>query len=118
MGTNLTEEDMDPEIMDGLPGMPSLRTLGTGSQQAAAGNDVRFSYIAPQFVDNETPVKTSNPNGKEYSLVYTPVPPASLQVFISGVFMVLGADYAVAGNIITFTKKPGTSAAIRVYYRR
>ena len=28
---------------DGLPGVPSLRTLGTGAQQAAAGNDARLS---------------------------------------------------------------------------
>lgn len=118
MGTNLTEEDMDPEIVDGDPALPCLRTLGTGPGQACAGDDPRLSALAPQFVDNETPVKTSNPSNKEYSLTYAPTPPASLQVFVSGVFMVLGADYTVVGNLITFTKKPGTSAAIRAYYRR
>ena len=31
---------------DGTPSTPSLRTLGTGAQQAAAGNDARFPLFA------------------------------------------------------------------------
>lgn len=35
--------DVNPANIDGLPGTPSLRTLGDGAQQATAGNDPRLS---------------------------------------------------------------------------
>lgn len=111
----LTDADVDAANKDGLPSVPSMRTLGTGAQQACAGNDPRLSAIAPQFVDDETPVKISN---KIYNLAYSPNPAASLMLFVSGVFMVRGVDYTVSGNVITFTKAPGASAAIRAFYRR
>jgi hypothetical protein len=39
----LDETSMASSIKDGTSGTPSLRTLGTGAQQAAAGNDARLS---------------------------------------------------------------------------
>lgn len=39
----LTDVDVSTANKDGLPGVPSMRTLGTGSQQACAGNDQRLS---------------------------------------------------------------------------
>lgn len=35
-----------PPPIDAAPSVPSLRTLGTGAQQAAAGNDPRFGIGA------------------------------------------------------------------------
>jgi hypothetical protein len=39
----LVPADVDPANLDGLPAVESLRTLGTGAQQACAGNDPRLS---------------------------------------------------------------------------
>jgi hypothetical protein len=40
---SLAAADINSAYKDGAPGTPSLRTLGTGAQQAAAGNDARLS---------------------------------------------------------------------------
>lgn len=40
---NLTDADIAAANKDGLAGTPSMRTLGVGAQQAAAGNDARLS---------------------------------------------------------------------------
>jgi hypothetical protein len=42
----LTDADIATANKDGTAATPSLRTLGTGAQQAAAGNDPRFSGAA------------------------------------------------------------------------
>lgn len=39
----LTDADVAAANKDGLPATPSMRTLGIGSQQAAAGDDARLS---------------------------------------------------------------------------
>jgi len=39
----LTDADVAAANKDGVAGTPSMRTLGTGAQQAAPGNDSRFS---------------------------------------------------------------------------
>lgn len=39
----LTDSDVAAANIDGLIAVPSLRTLGTGAQQAAAGDDARLS---------------------------------------------------------------------------
>lgn len=39
----ITDADVAAANKDGLAGTPSLRTLGTGSQQACAGDDARLS---------------------------------------------------------------------------
>jgi len=40
---SITDADIAAANKDGTAGTPSLRTLGTGAQQAAAGNDARLS---------------------------------------------------------------------------
>jgi len=40
---SLTDVDIAAANKDGLPAVPSLRTLGLGSQQATAGDDVRLA---------------------------------------------------------------------------
>lgn len=49
---SLTDADMAAANKDGAQGLASLRTLGQGAQQAAAGNDLRFLTVAerPQRV--------------------------------------------------------------------
>lgn len=39
----LTDSDVNAANLDGVAGTPSMRTLGTGAQQACAGNDARLS---------------------------------------------------------------------------
>jgi hypothetical protein len=59
----LTDADVSSSNIDGLPSVPSLRTLGTGSQQAAAGDDPRFSLLTgsqPFFFDAFGPTGTVN----------------------------------------------------------
>lgn len=43
VGLLLTDADFNPTYKDGTPSTFSLRTLGTGAQQACAGNDSRLS---------------------------------------------------------------------------
>lgn len=43
----IVDADVNAANKDGLAATPSLRTLGTGSQQAAAGNDSRFGAASP-----------------------------------------------------------------------
>ena len=43
----IVDADVASANKDGLAAVPSLRTLGTGAQQAAAGNDTRFSDSRP-----------------------------------------------------------------------
>lgn len=45
----LTDQDMALANVDGLPAVPSLRTLGTGAQQACAGNDSRLGAASMKF---------------------------------------------------------------------
>jgi len=42
LDTTITDADVAAANKDGVAGTASLRTLGTGAQQAAAGNDARF----------------------------------------------------------------------------
>ena len=39
----IVDADVNAANKDGLAATPSLRTLGTGAQQAAAGNDARLA---------------------------------------------------------------------------
>lgn len=43
----LTGDNFDPTYVDGVAGSPSLRTLGTGAQQAAAGNHLHTGVYQP-----------------------------------------------------------------------
>lgn len=54
LADTIRDDEIDPTNIDGITSEPSMRTLGTGAQQAAAGNDVRFTDArdgkAPDFV--------------------------------------------------------------------
>lgn len=61
LGT-LTDAEVDPVNKDGAAGTPSMRTLGTGAQQAAAGNDARLS-------DARAPLAHTHPQADIIGLV-------------------------------------------------
>lgn len=44
LNSSITDADIATANKDGLPATPSLRTLGQGPQQAAAGDDVRLGF--------------------------------------------------------------------------
>lgn len=43
INNSITDDEIHPDNIDGIAAEPSMRTLGTGAQQAAAGNDSRLS---------------------------------------------------------------------------
>lgn len=46
---DITDADIDAANKDGLAAVPSMRTLGVGAQQAAAGNDQRLALSRSSF---------------------------------------------------------------------
>lgn len=58
---SLTAADIATANKDGTAATPSLRTLGTGSQQAAAGNDPRFSDAASASLLDTPPAVPTAP---------------------------------------------------------
>lgn len=108
---DLTDVDIATANKDGLPAVPSMRTLGTGSQQAAAGDDSRFGGLGT-FVDSEVPSGTIDGRNAVFTIVSTPVA-GSVDVYLNGHRMISGAtaDYTISGTTITFslsqTPRPG-----------
>ena len=54
------------------------------------------------FVDQETPTGATNGVNTTFTLSQTPSPSASLTVFLNGLLMGAGVDYALSGSTITF----------------
>lgn len=113
----LTDDDVHPDNIDGVPSEPSLRTLGTGPQQAAAGDDPRLVT----FVDAEVPSGTIDGANNTFTLVNSPTPGNSLKLYLNGVLMRPGAleDYELSGSTITFNggQLPQTGDTLIAYYR-
>lgn len=57
----------------------------------------------PNFSDNETPSGTINGINTTFTLVFTPNPAASLELFRNGQLQQPGGDYNLSGNTIIFT---------------
>jgi hypothetical protein len=70
-----------------------------------------------QFADAETPVGTQNSTNVTFTLVHTPTPTISLQVFIGGVLLKLDNDYTLTDNVLTFGTAPGANDILLAYYR-
>lgn len=98
----ITDADVAAANKDGLAGTASLRTLGTGAQQAAAGNDARFT-------DARAPTAhhlTHEPGGSDPLAVNAAAATGSLRTLGTS------ATSAAAGNDARFSdSRPPTGAA-------
>ena len=96
----IVDGDVAAANKDGTTGTPSLRTLGTGAQQAAAGD---HGHAGTNFADNETPAGAVDGVNDAFTLAATPVA-GSEQVYKNGLLMRVGAgnDYQIAGDTVTF----------------
>lgn len=56
----ITHDDIAAANVDGVAATPSMRTLGTGSQQAAAGNDSRFATPSGVYAARTDVASTTN----------------------------------------------------------
>jgi len=84
----VVDADIAAANKDGVAGTPSMRTLGTGATQAAAGNDARFT-------DARTPILhagTHQPGGSDPMAVDALVGTGSLRT------LGVGAQQAMPGN--------------------
>ena len=67
--------------------------------------------LIPNYSDAETPSGVINGLNTTFTLMFTPSPEASLELYLNGLFMEAGVDYQLAGNAIMFfvgsTPQPG-----------
>jgi hypothetical protein len=82
-------------LQDGAAGTPTLRSLGTGATQAAAGNDTRLS-------DTRTPTNGSVSTGKFATLPQTKVIQTVAQSFSNGTVADVQLDAVSFGSGVTF----------------
>ena len=79
--------------------VPQSGDLLTASYRYASAVSAQVTF---QFADGETPSGPVNGSNVVFTLNFAPSPPASLAVFRNGVLTKQGADYAVAGAVVTF----------------
>lgn len=95
----IVDADVNASNKDGAAGTPSLRTLGAGAQQAAAGNDARFTNARPPTAH----ASTHQPGGSDAMAVDQPAATASLRT------LGFGGTQAMAGWTQPEQMNPPTS---------
>ena len=97
----ITDTDVAAANKDGSAGTASMRTLGTGASQAAAGNHTHASAFT--LVENEVPAGTVNGVNAAFTLANTPLA-GSQAIYKNGIRQTPGAsnDYTISTNTITF----------------
>lgn len=75
--------------------------------------------ILPSFSDGEIPVGAVNGSNVTFTLSFAPSPVLSLDLYQNGLLLKPGADYSLAGNVITFflAATPQTGDLIQASYR-
>jgi uncharacterized protein DUF5907/collagen triple helix repeat protein len=89
----ITDAEVNAANKDGLAAVPSLRTLGTGAQQAVAGNDARLTNARAPTAH----ATTHQPGGADAMAVDAAAATGSLRTLGTG------AAQAAAGNDARFT---------------
>ena len=97
----IVDGDVAAANKDGTTGTPSMRTLGTGGLQAAAGD---HAHAGATIVENETPAGVINGTNPTFTLVTAPNPATSLKLYKNGIRQQEGAgnDFTLATLTITF----------------
>jgi hypothetical protein len=100
-------------------------TLVFNSDRVPAAGDIiqawyRTSGATPGIVEGEVPAGTLDGSNLVFTLTYSPVPAASLQVFRNGVMQKQGIDYYVTANKVTFLpgSVPHPGDLLQVCYRK
>lgn len=80
---------------------------------------VQFADAGYTFVDGETPAGTIDGANVTFTLTQSPDPAASLELYLNRVLMVVGTDFTLAGDTITFTGAgaPQVGDLIRAWFR-
>lgn len=114
----IVDGDVAAANKDGVIGTPSMRTLGAGAQQAAAGD---HTHPGATIVENEVPTGTVNGTNPDFIVANNPDPDSSLQVYKNGIRQQAGAgnDFTFATVTITFEAGniPQTGDILLVDYR-
>jgi|ERR1017187_1346461 hypothetical protein len=96
---------------------------GTGITLSPTGGTgvvtVNSTASPVNFSDVETPSGLLNSSNVTYTLTNAPNPPASLNLFLNGIWQLEGAgnDYALSGNTITMGVAPPSTYVMRASYR-
>lgn len=118
MATRIHADSIASELKDGPKAKPTMRSLGTGAHQAAAGNDPRFgggsSSGSIQWM--ETPGGVVNGSNTIFTLVLPPSPSTALMLFVNGVLQRQGGDYTLLVDTITMTTAPVGVDVLRATY--
>jgi hypothetical protein len=95
----IVDGDVAAANKDGTTSTPSMRTLGTGSTQAAAGNHTHAS----SHVYSEVPGGAVDGANADFTLLATPTA-GTLRLFKNGMRQkaAAGNDYTLTTNTITF----------------
>lgn len=89
------------------------------NQKVVGGKGGGFSKIAmdSHFVDDETPSGTKDGANTDFKIAATPIPAASLKVYINGQRMRITEDYTLSGRTISFLVAPAATDILLVDYR-
>ena len=77
------------------------------------------AIAVPSFADQETPGGAINGSNANFTLVFTPNPAPSLELFLNGELQTQGVDYTISGNVVTFISQatPQTADVVKAWYR-
>jgi hypothetical protein len=75
--------------------------------------------VLPSFSDGEVPAGTVNGSNTAFTLAFSPSPVASLELYVNGLRMDSGIDYALSGKALTFltVSTPQTGDLLLANYR-
>lgn len=100
--------------IDGVSGNPGDCVMVDGNSGPCGGGGV-----LPEYSDGEAPSGVINGSNVTFTLLNTPFPVASLQLYLNGLLMDQGADYTISGSTITFAlaSTPQTGDVLLANYR-
>ena len=112
----ITDDDVATANKDGSPSTPCMRTLGTGSQQAAAGNDSRFNFIDPGICHGRLTVVSGKPfpttdRTSQGTLYFTPYIGNRISIYDGSNWI----SYALSEISLSLTVTSGNNYDVFIY---